>query len=136
MEFWVIKILILLKFHLFISILLDFLFCYHGSCYHLIQIQKMIPATFWNSVNLRPIWWQYFCHGHQLIELYCENWQSMLNFGGLDMPQHIGKLGSIRAIEPSNLVLKMVILMFSGSSHFCLPLHLSYQNICKIQYMC
>ena len=107
-----------------------------ASCYHLIQIQKMIPATFWNSVNLRPIWWQYFCHGHQLIELYCENWQSMLNFGGLDMPQHIGKLGSIRAIEPSNLVLKMVILMFSGSSHFCLPLHLSYQNICKIQYMC
>ena len=59
----------------------------------------------------------------------------VLNFGGLDMPLHIGKLGSIHATELSNSVLKMVISMPSESSHFCLPLHLSFQNVCKVQYM-
>ena len=56
----------------------------------------------------------------------------MLNFGFLDMLQHFGKLGSIHALELSNLDFKMVILMFSGSNHFCLPLHLSSAklNIC------
>ena len=58
----------------------------------------------------------------------------MLNFWGLDMLYHIGKFGLIHTIELSNLQLKMVILMFSGSNHFCQPLHLSMQNICKVQY--
>ena len=57
----------------------------------------------------------------------------MLNFEVLDMFWH--ELGSIHAIELSNLDFKMVALVFSGSSHFCLPLHLSLQNVSKVQYM-
>ena len=52
------------------------------------------------------------------------------------MLQHIGKFRLIYAIELSNLDFKIVILMFSGSSHFCHPLHLSIQNIAKFNICC
>ena len=37
---------------------------YSVFCPHLIQIQKIIPVTFWNSMNLWPIWWEYVCCGN------------------------------------------------------------------------
>ena len=40
------------------------------------------------------------------------------------MSQHFGKLGSILVIALSKLDFKMFILMFDGSSHFCLSLSL------------
>ena len=46
------QVLILLKFYVFISRLLDFMSCVLSS---LIQIQKITPITFLNSMNLQPI---------------------------------------------------------------------------------
>ena len=44
--------------------------------------------------------------------------------------------GQFTQLSLANLDSKMVILMFSRNSHFWLPLHLSFQNVCKVQYMC
>ena len=120
------------SFHLFISNLLVFLFCVtfssrSNSKNHSCNFLKFCEST----TNIMTI----CLYGHQLIEFYCGKCSSMLNFGGLDMPQHIAKLGLIYAIELSNLVLKMVILMSRGSSHFCLPLHLYIQNVGKVECM-
>ena len=128
MEFWALKMLILLKLHLLISNPLDFLFCIMFSSRsnvenHSCNFLKLCEST----TNMMRI---YVCYGHQLIEFWLR--KLVLNFGGLDMPYHISKLGLIHAIELSNSVLKMVILTFSGSSHFCLPLHLPFQNVCKV----
>ena len=37
-----------------------------GPCF--IQIQKIIPVTFWNSMNLWLTWWEYVFYGHHVIE--------------------------------------------------------------------
>ena len=66
MEFWDFKMLMLLKFYLFLSVV-NWIFS-SVFCSHLIQIQKIIPVTFWNAVNIWPIWWECVCYGHQLIE--------------------------------------------------------------------
>ena len=58
-----------------------------------------------------------------------------IKFWGFRYVVAIGKLESIHTTEFSNLVLKMVILMFSGSSHFGLPFHLSFQNVWEVYQM-
>ena len=52
MEFWDFKMLILLKLHLFISRLLEFLFC-------------VLSSSHSNSENDScNFWWEYVCYGH------------------------------------------------------------------------
>ena len=129
MEFWAIKMLILSQFYLFISSLLGFLFY----------------ATFSSRSNWENHSCNFlkFCQSAINMMRICLLWASAniillrklvihVKFSG-HMSQHICKLGSIHATELSNLVLKMVILTFSGNSHFWLPLHLSFQNVCKVK---
>ena len=70
MEFWGFKMLMLLKLYLFLSVV--YWIFSSVFCSYLIQIQKINPVTFWNSVNIWPIWWEDVCYVHQLIE-FCEN---------------------------------------------------------------
>ena len=124
--------LILLKLHLFISSLLDFLFCVMFSSRsdsenHSCNFLKFCESK--STTNMMRIC-LLSASANRILPR-----KLVLNFGSSYMPQHIDKLGSIHAIGFSNLVLKMVMLIFSGSSYFCLPLHLSIQNSCKVQYM-
>ena len=126
MKFWGLKMLILLKFHLFISWPLDFFFyVLFSSCSNSCKFLKFHESVF-NMMKICLLWAS--ATRILLWELY-----SMLNFGVLDVFYDIGKLGSIHAIKPSNLDFKIVTLMLSGSSHFHLSLHLSLQNVCKFE---
>ena len=122
--------LILLKFHLFISSLLDFLFCVlvssrSNSEDHSCNFLKFYEPTT-NMMRMCLVW----ASAYRILL-----WKLVIHvkFRGFRYAQDIDKLGSMHAIELSNLDLKMVILMFSGRSHFCLPLHLFFQNVWKVQ---
>ena len=106
---------------MFLSV--DYWIFYSVSCPHLIQIQKIILVTFWNSINLWAIWWEYVCYGYHLIEFHCKS----CNPCEL-VANHIGKLVSIHVTELSNLDFKKVVL-FNRSCHFCLSLYLSFQYV-------
>ena len=72
MEFWALKMYILLKLCVFISNPLDFLFCVmfssrSNSENYSCNFLKLCEST----TNMMRI---YVGYGHQLIELYCENW--------------------------------------------------------------
>ena len=108
----------LLKFHVFISRLLGFPFC-------------VLSSSHSNSEN----------HSFNFLKLYqsmsnmmriCLPWVSLIEFHCKScnpcelVVNHIGKLVSIHVIGLSNLDFKMVVL-FNRSCHFCLSLYLSFQ---------
>ena len=102
MEFWVLKILILLKFHLFISILLDFLFCIMLSSYSnsendsynflkFCESTTNMMAIFlpWASANrnlLRKLvihvkfWGFRYAIAHKQIRINSRNWAQQFSF--------------------------------------------------------
>ena len=67
-----------------------------------------------------------------LVDLFVAIMQVTVSVAIMQLKVSVAFMESIHMNKLSNLVLKMVILMFSGSSHFCLPLHLSFQNVCKV----
>ena len=88
------------------------IFCF-VFCSHLIQFQKIIQTvTFWNSMNLWPIWWEYVYYGHHLREFHsnpCEVFLPKLLQKSIYVVHNSG-LSLMTLINCCLKILKMILL--------------------------
>ena len=112
--------IMLLKFHVFISRLLGFSFCVLSSSHSNSENHSFSFLKFYQSMST--------------MMRMCLLWVSLTEFHCKScnpcelVANHIGKLVSIHVTELSNLDFKKVVL-FNRSCHFCLSLYLSFQYI-------